>query len=76
MIILVWGHFIGAMSVAEKLHKTFNRAASPYFWIAGMKIISDAVVDGCTAALSHPYLNTGRTVQPIWTAEALQPAPR
>ena len=56
-----------------ELHKTFNREASTDFWIAGIKIIADGVVDGCTAALSHPYLNTGKMVQPMWTAQALHP---
>lgn len=56
-----------------ELHMRFNRESSPDFWIAGIKIISDGVVDGCTAALSHPYLNTGKMVQPMWTAEALRP---
>ena len=56
-----------------ELHQRFNLASSPNLRITGIKIICDGVVDGCTAALSHPYLKTGETVLPIWTPEALKP---
>ncbi|KXJ88428.1 amidohydrolase [Microdochium bolleyi] len=54
------------------LHKKFNLTSSPDLRVAGIKIICDGVVDGCTAAISTPYLTTGEFVQPVWTAEKLQ----
>ncbi|WYZ36303.1 hypothetical protein EsH8_XII_000053 [Colletotrichum jinshuiense] len=57
--------------VAE-LYKSFNLATSPDLRVAGIKIVCDGVIDGCTAAISKPYLNTGRLIQPVWNAEPLQ----
>lgn len=36
-----------------------------------MKIISDGVVDGCTAGLTIPYVGHTEIVKPIWPPEAL-----
>ncbi|GJC97366.1 amidohydrolase [Colletotrichum higginsianum] len=55
-----------------RLHEKYNLATSPDLRVAGIKIICDGVVDGCTAAISHPYLNTGELVDPTWTPAALQ----
>lgn len=57
---------------AIELHQQFKIGNNPDFWIAGIKIICDGVVDGCTAALSKPYLSTGEFVDPMWTSERLQ----
>lgn len=38
----------------------------------GIKIIADGVIDGCTAALSEPYV-TGEHPGPIWSLEDLVP---
>lgn len=43
---------------------------APWLTIAGVKIISDGVVDSCTAYLSEPYPN-GETPGPIWTEDEL-----
>lgn len=43
---------------------------APWLSIAGIKIISDGVVDSCTAYLKEPYAN-GETPGPIWPAEDL-----
>jgi predicted amidohydrolase YtcJ len=41
--------------------------------VAGVKLIVDGVIDGCTAALGAPYAN-GATPEPIWDAATLTPA--
>lgn len=38
--------------------------------VAGIKIIADGTIDGCTAALSKPYTN-GTNSEPIWDAQSL-----
>ncbi|KZL83907.1 amidohydrolase family protein [Colletotrichum incanum] len=55
-----------------QLHKRYNIRTSPDLRIAGIKIVCDGVIDGCTAAISHPYLSTGKMVKPTWTPAALQ----
>jgi predicted amidohydrolase YtcJ len=44
---------------------------SPDFCITGVKLICDGVVDGCTAALSHPYTGQVDLVQPLWPADVM-----
>lgn len=39
--------------------------------VAGIKIVSDGTVDGCTAAMHEPYVN-GTNADPIWDPESLQ----
>lgn len=43
---------------------------APWLSIAGIKIISDGVVDSCSAYLSEPYPN-GETPGPIWPGNEL-----
>ncbi|KAF4213259.1 hypothetical protein CNMCM8980_009986 [Aspergillus fumigatiaffinis] len=57
---------------AIQLHAEFNPTNSPNFCIMGIKLISDGVVDGCTAALSQPYGNLTNPVEPIWPADMLK----
>lgn len=57
---------------AASLQQEFHPSTSPNFCIAGIKLISDGVVDGCTAALSQPYTSTAAAVYPIWPAERQQ----
>ena len=45
---------------------------APWFSISGIKIISDGVVDSCTAYLTKPYAN-GSTSGPIWPKDHLDP---
>lgn len=54
---------------AVELRQKFNQ---PDFCVAGIKIISDGVVDGCTAALHHPYTGKSDPVEPIWPADKLR----
>ncbi|BEI88020.1 uncharacterized protein CcaverHIS019_0107380 [Cutaneotrichosporon cavernicola] len=44
---------------------------APWLSVAGIKIISDGVVDSCTAFLRDPYPN-GETPGPIWPGDELQ----
>ncbi|KAJ5992056.1 amidohydrolase 3 [Penicillium sp. IBT 35674x] len=54
-------------------HSEFHPSTSPDFCVVGIKIIADGVVDGCTAALSHPYSGVNpRTVDPIWPLESMK----
>jgi predicted amidohydrolase YtcJ len=40
--------------------------------IAGIKLVVDGVIDGCTAAMLEPYAN-GSNSEPIWDLDALVP---
>ncbi|KAJ5819220.1 Amidohydrolase 3 [Penicillium riverlandense] len=42
------------------------------FYVTGIKIISDGVVDGCTAAMRQPYTGKSDPVEPIWPADMLR----
>jgi predicted amidohydrolase YtcJ len=44
---------------------------SPDFCIVGIKLICDGTVDGCTAALSHPYTGKTDIVEPLWPADIM-----
>lgn len=54
-----------AIALAQQYQGDFLR-------VAGIKIMADGTIDGCTAALSRPYSN-GATSGPIWDAKALNP---
>jgi predicted amidohydrolase YtcJ len=54
-----------------ELHQQFNSETSPDLRIAGIKIICDGIIDGCTAALAEPYTSNGHVEGPIWTPEML-----
>lgn len=54
---------------AIEMSKKFNQ---PDFCVVGIKIISDGVVDGCTAALHQPYTGKTDPVEPIWPSHLLQ----
>lgn len=51
------------------------RGADPLLRSRGIKIIVDGVIDGCTAALTEPYV-TGDHPGPIWDHDALVPVIR
>ncbi|RDW83708.1 amidohydrolase [Aspergillus mulundensis] len=53
---------------AIELHHQFK---DPNFCIAGIKLMCDGVVDGCTAALSQPYEGHLSPVQPIWPEDLM-----
>jgi predicted amidohydrolase YtcJ len=58
---------------AIELHAKYNLDTSPDFRIAGIKVICDGVIDGCTAALLEPYTLNGVSCDPLWPAEKLTP---
>ena len=45
---------------------------SEWLRIAGIKVMVDGTVDGCTAALGAPYAD-GTTAQPVWSLDELAP---
>ena len=47
--------------------------ASPWLRVVGVKIVSDGVIDACTAAMLWPYAN-GTHPPAIWEPDALRPA--
>ncbi|KAL3474935.1 amidohydrolase 3 [Aspergillus californicus] len=58
---------------AIELHKRYNKATSPDFRIAGIKVICDGVVDACTAALLEPYSASDfASAAPLWEANLLR----
>ena len=40
--------------------------------MAGIKVITDGVVDACTAALTEPYTSNGSQCSALWTTSALE----
>ncbi|KAF2840052.1 amidohydrolase 3 [Patellaria atrata CBS 101060] len=61
---------------AIELYQQYNRETSPWCRIAGIKIITDGIIDGCTAALSKPYTSNGADPGPFWNFEQLAPLVR
>jgi predicted amidohydrolase YtcJ len=58
--------------VAAVQHKERLSNCAPWLRLAGIKIISDGVVDSCTAYCTKPYFD-GTTADPIWPrAELLE----
>jgi predicted amidohydrolase YtcJ len=51
-------------------HKERLKDHAPWMRLAGIKIISDGVVDSCTAYMKSPYSN-GAEPGPIWPADEL-----
>ncbi|KAI5454136.1 hypothetical protein NCC49_005126 [Naganishia albida] len=51
-------------------HRRRLAPLAPWLRIAGIKIISDGVVDSCTAYCSKPYFD-GSSAEPIWPREEL-----
>ncbi|KAF6818244.1 amidohydrolase family protein [Colletotrichum musicola] len=57
---------------AIELHAELNKDTSPDLRIVGIKVITDGIIDACTAFLSEPYATAGQP-PPFWTAEQLGP---
>lgn len=49
-----------------------QRHAGDRLRVAGIKVMIDGTIDGCTAAVSRPYV-TGVGAEPIWSLEELAP---
>ncbi|ORY58423.1 amidohydrolase 3 [Pseudomassariella vexata] len=58
---------------AIELWKELNAETSPDFRIAGIKVVCDGIIDGCTAALTEPYSTNGANVESLWSLEELAP---
>lgn len=58
---------------AIELNKQYNNETSPDLKIMGIKLITDGVIDACTAALAEPYTTNMHFEGPIWTPEMLEP---
>ncbi|KAM0311700.1 hypothetical protein ACHAPQ_012348 [Fusarium lateritium] len=57
---------------AIELSKQYNAKTSPDLRLVGIKVITDGIIDACTAYLSEPYATAGNPL-PIWEAEYLDP---
>lgn len=57
---------------AIEMHRLWHPSKSRDFCVVGIKIISDGVVDGCTAALSDPYGGKTVLVHPIWPRNEME----
>ncbi|CAG2010220.1 unnamed protein product [Fusarium graminearum] len=55
--------------------KNYNSTTSPDLRIVGIKVITDGIIDACTAYLSEPYATAG-SPPPIWEPEFLEPVVR
>lgn len=59
------------LEIAIARMREWSPSESPDFCVAGIKLVCDGVVDGCTAALSHPYTGKTDLVKPLWPADAM-----
>ena len=65
------GELLRQVDRAKELMREFNGETSPGLRIAGVKIITDGVIDSCTAAVSQPYGN-GVECPPLWEPKTLE----
>lgn len=56
---------------AIELHGKYNAQTSPDLYIAGVKLMGDGIVDGCTAALHQPYNQPETNADPIWPKDPM-----
>lgn len=57
---------------AQRLQQELSDAGyHPWLSISGIKLITDGVIDACTASLHEPY-HDGSSADPIWPLEKLQ----
>ncbi|MGZ4150258.1 MAG: amidohydrolase [Actinomycetota bacterium] len=61
--------------VVEEVARLARGHASAWLRVVGVKIVSDGVIDSCTAAMLRPFAD-GTLPPPIWEPEALQAAVR
>lgn len=61
---------------AIDMARRYSAETSPDLKVVGVKIVSDGIVDACTAALSEPYAHNHASTDPVWTPEMLLPAVR
>ena len=46
--------------------------STPFLRVTGIKVMVDGTIDGCTAALGHPYVD-GSNADPVWSLDELVP---
>jgi len=61
------------MTQVEDAAALASRYASPWLSVVGVKIVSDGVIDACTAAMLRPFSN-GAHPPAIWEPDILRPA--
>jgi predicted amidohydrolase YtcJ len=61
--------------VVQEVARLAREHASAWLRVVGVKIVSDGVIDSCTAAMLRPFAD-GSLPPPIWPPEALVPAVR
>ncbi|KAL5117362.1 hypothetical protein ACEQ8H_004678 [Pleosporales sp. CAS-2024a] len=69
-------HRLQQVARAIELSKEYNSETSPDLRIVGIKLITDGIIDACTAALAEPYSSSMHLEGPIWTLEMLDPVVR
>ncbi|KAJ4397775.1 hypothetical protein N0V93_002012 [Gnomoniopsis smithogilvyi] len=62
------------VNVAIEMARKYNATTSPDLKVVGVKIVSDGIIDACTAALSEPYTHNSASPDPVWTKDMLRPA--
>ncbi|KAL7339350.1 amidohydrolase family protein [Rhodotorula toruloides] len=55
-------------------HRDRLASCAPYLRVVGIKVITDGVIDACTAYIKDAYAD-GSRADPIWTFEELGPVP-
>lgn len=60
------------LDTAIARNRQYSPAECPEMCIVGIKIMSDGVVDGCTAALKEPYNGSTDRIPTIWPADILK----
>lgn len=58
---------------AAELSREFSAEKSPDCRLVGIKLVTDGVIDGCTATLLEPYSSTGTSANPTWPPELMAP---
>lgn len=61
---------------AIAMARRYSADTSPDLKVVGIKIVSDGIVDACTAALAEPYTHSNANADPVWTPAMLLPAVR
>ncbi|KAM5342768.1 hypothetical protein ACJ41O_013734 [Fusarium nematophilum] len=56
---------------AIEMSRQYNATTSPDLRVVGIKVITDGIIDACTAYLSEPYATAGNP-PPIWEPEHLE----
>jgi predicted amidohydrolase YtcJ len=66
------GSAAGHLAEVERAAELARSQRSERLRIAGIKLVVDGVIDGCTASMLEPYAN-GSNADPIWDLDALVP---